>query len=123
MPSAAAFEGGLLIGNFAKWQRWTPGAAEAIRHNQSLLSVQFSSGRVLLAAAMIVASREGFKALFLAASSALGDTEPSVNSLFRIGTCPRLASTKSTPSAVRVKSELSAWVMYFLFQRYHVVNC
>jgi len=45
-----------------------------------------------------------------------------VNNLFRTGVLPRCVSTKSTPSAVSVKAELSARVMYPFFIRYQVVN-
>ncbi len=71
----------------------------------------------------MIGVREGFKTLLAATSSIVEGPVPLVSNLFRTGTFARFDSTKSTPSPVRVKSELSAWVMYFLFQRYHIVNC
>src|ERR1017187_10727406 len=47
---------------------------------------------------------------------------PLVSNLFRVGIFARCVSTKSTPSAVSVKAELSARVMYPFFCRYHNVN-
>ena len=64
----------------------------------------------------------GVKILFAAVPSALDGPVPVVSNLFRTGIFTRCDSTKSTPSAVSVKSELSDRVMYPLFRRYHAVN-
>src|SRR5579864_2514796 len=64
----------------------------------------------------------GVKTLFAAAASAAEGPVPVVSNLFRTGIFTRCDSTKSTPSAVSVKSELSARVIYPLFRRYHAVN-
>ena len=56
----------------------------------------------------------GVKVLFAAVPSAV-EGVPVVSNRFRIGIFTRCDSTKSTPSAVSVKSELSARVMYPLF--------
>ena len=75
-----------------------------------------------LPAGTMIGVGEGVKTLFAAAPFVVDAPAPVVSNLFRIGIFTRCDSTKSTPSAVSVKSELSARVMYPLFQRYHAVN-
>src|SRR5919201_2834604 len=66
--------------------------------------------------------REEGNAWVVTAPPVVEDPLLSVSNLSRTGICTRWVSTKSTPSAVSVKSELSARVMYPLFRRYHAVN-
>ena len=53
----------------------------------------------------------GLNALLVATEFVVEGPIPLVSNLFRVGIFTRCVSTKSNPSAVRVKSELSARVI------------